>query len=351
VKEPTYFTDIHISVIRLQLRTAILIKSARITFRTAVDGGGILVKICVAGAINWDINLFVERFPEIGEEVPVNRITRVPGGKAANVAVASARILGPEQAALIGCLGRDAIADQQIKILKDEGVVVSGIKFSRDGESGQAYIIIDRDGRNIINTLFGANLKLLPEDLHSPEIFNLLLEASIVTLIDPPIKTIESAAFLAEEQDKMVVWDAGVRSVLGIGKLEAVLKSLDYLVINQVEVKNLTGEKDPPKAWDRLSKVNERLRLIVKLGERGCSLISSGKMMIVPAIDLEELGLRVVNTVGCGDAFLGVFIAYKAQGLGDEEALERANLAGALKATRSETRGSPTKDEIERYLG
>jgi len=30
-----------------------------------------LVKICVAGAIDWDINLFVERFPEIGEEVPV----------------------------------------------------------------------------------------------------------------------------------------------------------------------------------------------------------------------------------------------------------------------------------------
>ncbi len=40
-----------------------------------------LVKICVVGAINWDINLFVERFPEIGEEVPVEKISRVPGGK------------------------------------------------------------------------------------------------------------------------------------------------------------------------------------------------------------------------------------------------------------------------------
>jgi len=310
-----------------------------------------LVKICVAGAINWDINLFVERFPEIGEEVPVKRITRVPGGKAANVAVASSRILGPERAALIGCLGRDSIADRQIRILKDEGVVVSGIKFSREAESGQAYIIIDRDGRNVINTLFGANLKLLPEDLLCPSISSLLLKSRIVTLIDPPIETIESAASLAREQNKTVVWDAGVRSVLGIEKLETVLKSLDYLVINQVEMKNLTGEKDPSKAWDRLSRVNERLKLVVKLGERGCSLISSGRVMRVPAVDLEELGLQVVNTVGCGDAFLGVFAAYKSQGLGDEEALERANLAGALKATKSETRGSPTKDELERYLG
>ena len=310
-----------------------------------------MVKICVAGAINWDINLFVERFPEIGEEVPVKQITRVPGGKAANVAVASARILGSGQAALIGCLGRDTIADHQIRILEDEGVVVSGIKFSRDTESGQAYIIIDRDGRNVINTLFGANLKLLPEDLQSSEILNLLLESSIVTLIDPPIETIESAALLANEQNKTVVWDAGVRSVLGIERLGTVLKSLDYLVINQVEVKNLTGEKNPPEAWERLSKVNERLRLIVKLGERGCSLIGSDTVMTVPAVDLKELGLRVVNTVGCGDAFLGVFVAYKSQGLEDEKALERANLAGALKATKPQTRGSPAREELERYLG
>ncbi len=309
-----------------------------------------LVKICVAGAINWDINLFVERFPEIGEEVPVNRITRVPGGKAANVAVASARILGAGQAALIGCLGKDSIADEQIGILMEEGVVVSGIKSSVDAESGQAYIIIDRDGRNVINTLFGANLDLLPEDLHSQDIFDLLLECSIVTLIDPPVETITGATSLAKEHGKTVLWDAGVRSVLGIEELEGVLKNLDYLVVNQVEVRNLTGEEEPGKAWERLSKVNERLKLIVKLGEKGCSLISSDRKMMVPAVNLEELGLRVVNTVGCGDAFLGVFAAYKSQGLEDEEALERANLAGALKATKPETRGSPTRRELERYL-
>jgi len=309
-----------------------------------------LVKICVLGAINWDINLFVDRFPEIGEEVPVKRITRVPGGKAANVAVASARILGPGQAALIGCLGKDSIARQQIQILKSEGVVVSGIKYSEDIESGQAYIIIDKDGRNIINTLFGANLRIQPEDLTSPGIIKLLLESSIVTLIDPPIETIEEAASLAKKNAKTVVWDAGVRSMLGIKKSEMVLKNLDYLVINQVEVKNLTGEKDPAKAWDQLSTINKRLKLVVKLGERGCLLVDSNQVLTIPTLDLKELGLRVVNTVGCGDAFLGVFAAYKSQALEDKEALERANLAGALKATKPETRGSPKREELEGYL-
>jgi len=313
-------------------------------------GKKILVKISVSGAINWDINLFVERFPKIGEEVPVERITRVPGGKAANVAVASARILGSGQTALIGCIGKDAIAENQIAILKSEGVVVSGIKFSEDVESGQAYIIIDKDGRNVINTFFGANLRLSPEDLYGSEIFNLLLGSSIVVLFDPPLETIEGEVSLVKKHGKTVVWDAGVRSMLGIEKLETVLKSIDYLVVNQVEVKNLTGKEDPGKAWESLSIINNRLKLIVKLGERGCILVDSEEIVEVPAVNLKELGLRVVNTVGCGDAFLGVFVASKAQGLEDKEALERANLAGALKATKSETRGSPTKEELGRFL-
>ena len=132
-------------------------------------------KISVLGAINWDINLFVERFPRIGEEVPVERIMRVPGGKGANVAVAAARLLGRGQVALIGCLGRDDIAERQIKILIDEGVDVSGIKFTGDAESGQAYILIDDEGRNIINTLFGTNLELNPEDLRCGRILSLSL--------------------------------------------------------------------------------------------------------------------------------------------------------------------------------
>jgi ribokinase len=309
-----------------------------------------LVKTCVIGAINWDINLFVERFPEIGEEVPVEKITRVPGGKAANVAVASARILGPEQVALIGCLGNDSIAEQQINILKSESVVVSGIKSIQNAESGQAYILIDRNGRNIINTMFGANLKLTPNDLQEKATLNLIMESSIITLIDPPFETIEAASTLARKKGKIVFWDAGVRSVLTIKKLGEILKNLNYLVINQVEVKNLTEEQEPVKAWAKLSTVNNRLRLIVKLGEKGCSLISSEQIVTVPGIDLEKLGLKVVNTVGCGDAFLGIFVASKSQGLSDKECLEQANLAGALKATKPETRGSPTKQEFEKYL-
>ena len=58
-----------------------------------------MVKVVVVGTINWDINLFVKRFAAVGEEVPVERVERVPGGKGANVAVAAARLLGRGEAA------------------------------------------------------------------------------------------------------------------------------------------------------------------------------------------------------------------------------------------------------------
>jgi len=309
-----------------------------------------LTEVAVLGAINWDINLFVRRFPEVGEEVAVERITRVPGGKAANVAVAAARILGSGRASLIGCLGRDEIAGAQIKILKEEGVVTAGIRVLENEESGQAYILINERGKNVINTFFGANLRLASGDLHIREIHGLLQSASIIVVIDPPLETIQEAVSIGKEEEKTVVWDAGVRSTLGIDRLKNVLRNIDYLVINEVEIRNLTGESDPIVAWDAVSTVNPYLILVAKLGERGCMMIGPNRVIKVRVIDLKSLGMKVVNTVGCGDAFLGVLTASKAEGFDDKEALERANLAGAIKATRHETRGSPSKTELEKYL-
>ncbi|TET43679.1 MAG: hypothetical protein E3J66_01575, partial [Dehalococcoidia bacterium] len=81
-----------------------------------------MVSLVVCGAINWDISCFVERLPSPGEEVCVKHITRVSGGTGGNVAVAAARILGAKEVALIGALGEDALAHQQVAALNAEGV-------------------------------------------------------------------------------------------------------------------------------------------------------------------------------------------------------------------------------------
>ena len=82
-------------------------------------------KILVCGAINWDTMLFVDRFPNPGEEVHVMRVISVPGGKAANTAVAAVKILGTNNVGIIGMLGLDDIAESQIKILQNEEIDTS----------------------------------------------------------------------------------------------------------------------------------------------------------------------------------------------------------------------------------
>lgn len=188
-----------------------------------------MLKALVIGAINWDINLFVKRFPKKGEEILVDRLARVPGGKGANVAVAVARLLGPDRSAILGGLGKDNIADEQVRIFQSEGVIVSGLKFCERAESGQAYILIDRHGENMIHSYRGANSLILPEDLDDPARRQLISEASIVTIMDPPLETSLRLAKEAKRLGKTVVWDPGVKAELGAPKVAGLLESIDYI--------------------------------------------------------------------------------------------------------------------------
>lgn len=309
-----------------------------------------MVGVVAAGAINWDVNLFVKRFPRPGEETPVLRITRLPGGKAGNVSVAAARLLGPGQVGIIGALGCDDVADTQIRLLNEEGVDTSAISRKADAESGQAYIITDESGENVIHTYFGANAILSPTDISSREIRGTIQSATITTVTDPTEDAVEAIAKIAHAAGRLVAWDPGVRAEAGMERLRGILLCTSYLFLNEMEVEYMTGVREPAEAAKHLSAINPHLTAILKSGKEGCIMFRSESMMRVPGIDLAKWGLKVVNTVGCGDAFLGAFSAAKAMKLGDEQALQWANWAGALKATKAETRGSPTRSELEKWV-
>jgi len=148
-----------------------------------------MVDLVTCGAINWDINFFVDKLPRTGEEVRINKIQRVSGGTAVNVSVAAARILGRDRVALIGAVGNDEIGDFQIDLMRKEGVDTSSIIRIKGEESGQAYITIDNNGENEIHTYFGANHSLSPIIIKERKITNLINEAKTVVIMDPPLNT------------------------------------------------------------------------------------------------------------------------------------------------------------------
>lgn len=290
----------------------------------------------------------MERLPRPGEELAVKEIQRVSGGTAANVAVASSRILGRGRVAFLGALGDDEIADRQRGILREEGVDDSGVLCVHNEESGQAYITIDDRGENEIHTYFGANNSLTGECLTDSCRLRLVKEADVSVIMDPPLETAWRLAELSKEYGCTVIWDPGVYAENGFDSLKPVMRNIDYFILNHLEFEKLVGSSKPQEISKILSEHFKDIKAIVKLGSEGSTLMdcASGTTIHVDAIPLNNLGLDAVNTVGCGDAFIGAFAAAKVEGKGELDALRFGNVAGSFKATRKETRGSPTRSQL-----
>lgn len=318
---------------------------------TIVVADSAMVTTVVIGAINWDTTLFVDEFPRRGGEVVVRRVSHVPGGKAGNAAVAAARLLGPNKVAIIGAVGNDRFASEHARIFNEEGVDCSGLKRNDTIQSGQAHIVVDKTGENVIHTYFGANATILPEDLDDANRRELIENASILTIMDPPFATTLRLAQMAKKLNKIVAWDPGVKSQLGFDRTHSLLQNIDYFLANESEVGFLTGTKTHAMAARKLLRANQKLKVIMKLGARGSIMYGGTKRIVTRGLDLKLAGLRVVNTVGCGDAFLGAFVAAISERRSDLEALKWANFAAGLKATRPETRGSPDRSTLMKYLG
>jgi len=308
-----------------------------------------MANLVVCGAINWDISCFVERLPVPGEEVTIKHITRVSGGTGGNVAVAAARILGAEEVALIGALGKDDIARQQIAALEDEGIITAGIHQVVGEESGQAYILVDQAGENVIASHLGANAKLGLGHLNKAELKQQLKECRGIVLTDPHLEVAEELIKLAKRRDVPVLWDPGILIGPNPEALQSLARQAEVLFLNETEANALLGTDELNISLQKLKELGLGNHTVLKLGAQGAAMLepASGTVTQIPALPLKKLGLNVVNTVGCGDVFAGVFAAYHVLGSSLVQSLIMASVAAGFNATRPETRGSPDRAILE----
>ena len=308
-------------------------------------------KILVCGAINWDTILFVDRLPTLGEEVHVRRVISLPGGKAANTAIAAARILGGnDSVGIIGMLGTDDIANSQTRILRNEGVDTSLI-FRQEGmPSGQAYVVVDSKGEDLILTHKAANLAITSDLVARTEVASAIDKSSMIIVIDPPLDVAGSLIAYARNTGKKIIWSPALLTNYGLSALQRYVSDVDYMIVNQQEARALTQVDDGIKACSMLSNSMRDTKVVVTLGNEGCVLSMEGKNVRIPPLDLALSDLRIVNTAGAGDTFVGAFGAFKLKEFEDSTALYIANVAAALKAAREEIRASPTYEEIKQYV-
>jgi ribokinase len=290
-------------------------------------------RITVVGSVNLDFVARGPRLPAPGETVTGAVLARHPGGKGANQALA-ARRLGAE-VRLVARVGRDAMADEALALLRAEGVDLGPCVVDPDAPTGVALITVDDGGENQIVVAPGANAALGPTDV--PASGGRATDAAgrddagrddaLVAQLEVPVETVRAAA----------LGHAGF-VCLNLAPALAVpadlLARADLVVVNETEA----AHYGPALA------TTARTLVAVTLGARGAELWRGGQRVAVATPPKVE----VVDTTGAGDCFVAALVVALLEGRSHAAALRFACAAGALATTRAGAQPSlPRRGEVE----
>ncbi len=250
-------------------------------------------------------------------QTPFGRREKSLGG-AANYFSVAARFFGKVLA--VGIVGED-FPRAHLDHLEALGVDISGIErvpgasFHWHGEYGY-----DLNEAKTINTELNVFKHFKPT---LPEHFR---DARMIFLanIDPELQ-IHVLSQMRSPQikalDTMNYWIDRKNSTL-----KQAISMIDILIINDAEIRALTGEHNMVKAVLGASKMGARI-VVVKRGEYGSLLSFDNQMIFVPAYPLED----VYDPTGAGDTFAAGFLGSLLQCKSlDILALKQAMLMGTV---------------------
>ena len=295
------------------------------------------IKSAVVGSINMDMILTADRIPDVGENLQGNSYSYANGGKGANQATALAR-LGAE-VKMIGKVGNDANGKKLIENLEANNIDASGV--SEEGSvTGLAAILIDKDGRNRIIVYEGAN-----GEIDADEAINSINDDTQLLLIqfETSEDVVTAVVNHAISRNITTVIDCGPAKNFCLEKMQGAT----IISPNESETKALTGilpdnEETILEASEILKTRSNAKFVVLKLGERGCSVFDGEKLTILPPYKTE-----VVDTTAAGDCFTAA-MALEYVRTGDiYKACDMGNKAGAIAVSRMGAADSmPTISEL-----
>lgn len=285
------------------------------------------------GSINFDRTYRVEHFPSVGETMQIRELVCGSGGKGLNQSIAASRAgASVIHAGTIGIDG-DALEEE----LKRNGVDISRL-LHVDTEQGHAVIVVDEEGNNEILVHRGSNLMIGPE--YIGQVFSSETEPSLVVLQNE-ITHADRIIDEAFERGHTVVFNASPVNDEMIQTVD--FSHVHWLLINEVEGAQLTGESDPEMMIDALRDRFPQMNGVLTLGTEG-SVCWYGE----ERFRYGSYEVPVVDTTGAGDTYTGYFLAGLALGKTPEESVVRATLAAGISVTRAGAAASvPLREEVE----
>jgi ribokinase len=271
------------------------------------------------GSVNLDLVARVERLPRAGETLPARGVSRHPGGKGANQALAAARL--GAAVTLVGAVGVDPFADEALALLRDGGVDLGRVATVEDRPTGTALIAVDDEGETTIVVDAGANAAVTIPDGLAADV--------VLTVLEVPDEAVAAAMTLP---GFTVLNAAPAREVA-----DGVLRTVDLLCVNAEE----------HEALGRTADLDALPAVAITRGAAGATLLRSGREVA----HAEPPAVEAKDGTGAGDAFTAALALGLATGLDDAAALRRACAVGALAATRAGAQPAlPTSSELEHFL-
>lgn len=295
--------------------------------------------IIVVGSLNMDQVVHAPRHPEIGETLLGSDFRTFFGGKGANQAVAASRCGAAVR--MVGRVGSDGFGDAILDNLKNEGVELTYVQRDAQASTGVALIVVDDQGRNTIVVAPGANACVTPNDVQAAQ--PAFEQAGVLVVqLEIPLPAVETALAVAHKFGLRVALNAAPAQQLPLEDYSMI----EYLIVNRLELSLLSDETEIEAGIRQLRNWGART-IIVTLGEGGVLVHEAASEIHLPAYTV-----KVVDTVGAGDAFVGAFAAAIAQGATTGEAAQWGNAAGALAVTKPGAQNSlPYGEEIELLRG
>lgn len=305
-------------------------------------------RLIVVGAVNTDLVIAAPHLPAPGETVVGAGLQTFGGGKAANAAVAAARM--GAQVDLIGAVGADDAGARAVADLQSDRVGTRFVSVLEDTPTGAALIIVDARGENQIAIGPGANGAVTQTHVRDALDESLSASAAVLVSTEIPYDAVATAVTIASS--------ARVQCILNpapvIPGLFDLLARGPIITPNEIELKDLaravsdvTGQSIDLENVDAcLGLLGERTAapVIVTLGGDGCAMrLADGTLKRIPAPTTPN----VVDTTGAGDTFNGVLATRLAAGDEIIAAVEIAVVAASLSVTAIGARGGmPTADAV-----
>jgi sugar/nucleoside kinase (ribokinase family) len=254
-------------------------------------------------------------------KTPFGERERMLGGAAVHFSLAASFFTEVRPVGPVG----DDFGAEQFEVLEGRGILTDDIERIEGGQSffWRGRYEYDLNVAHTEDTQLGVFAEFEPKLSERSRAADTLFLANIQPDLQRQVRAQCAASFSG--LDSMNLWIETAQD-----SLRAAIAEVDCLVVNDAEIRMLTGESNLARAAGAVMDLGPRA-VVAKQGEYGAALFTEEGFFALPGFPLED----VRDPTGAGDSFAGGFFGYldSIDGELDEANLRRAMGYGTVLAS------------------